>query len=360
MSSKSIKKMKSTALTAKQWSWQFLRRNPNYRDAFKVMSDLNHEQHSFLQTLIDGQVFEFDIHLKLLETFPTNIFKPKGLRGVKNEHRTLLDYLNDIDAYSKEFQREWGGISEHLQLVLLEKYRCETYAIKNWIDPKRDELTDADEQSLGFLIPKTEHSLVQLGVNEAPPTSKAELSFDALPKQFYKVGKNGQRFLNMRFMKKWQAAIVKISGNGSLAKADPTELDSDLLTNVIFDLSLPIKVQVNAIAAELEAHQRRLQDAGLITKLPSKANRDNIFSVYIVILDLNAEGLSDLEVAIKLKSLDEESYRDSQGRLLTNYFDSHAPEKVTPQEHTASIRKQLERARKLRDFGYKSLALQMD
>ena len=151
MSNKPAKKTKTRERTAKQWAWEFLRRNPNYRDAFNVMSRLTSEQCGFLQALISGQVSEFDEHLNVLETFPTNIFDAKKLKGVEPKHRTLLDYLNGIGAYSEEFKSDWGGVAEHLKLVVLEKYRLETYAIENWIDPRCVELTDADEKSFGRL-----------------------------------------------------------------------------------------------------------------------------------------------------------------------------------------------------------------
>ncbi len=346
--------------TAKQWAWQFLRRNQNYRDAFSVMSQLNSEQNCFLQALICGQVFEFDMHLKVLETLPATIFDAQNLSGLKSEHKTILDYLNAIGAYDEAFKAEWGGAAEHLHLVVSDKYRLQTYVMSRWIDPSLEELTNADEKSFGCLVPKIEHALVQLSVR----TSHAKLHSDSLevtfPRKFLRTGKNGTQFFNARLAKKWQGALQKIAGHTSLAKADPTQLDSDALADVTFDLSLPIKAQLNAVLADLEVQQSALKDAGLVAELPARSNRDNVFSTYIAALDLREKGLSDLAIAKQLRALEDETYTDAQGIKRKSYLDPKKPDRTEVQEHTSGIRKQLERARHLRDSGYRSLALQID
>lgn len=351
---------KSSTRTAKQWGWQFLRRNKNYQDAFSVMSRLNSEQNSLLQALIFGQVFEFDRHLKVLETFPVVIFDAQNLSGLKNKHKTIFDYLKDIGAYDDTFKVEWGGVAEHLHLVMLEKYRLQTYLMSRWIDPICEELNDADEQSLGCLVPKIDHALLQLDIKTAHAECISDSFQDLLPTKYLKTGKNGVHFFNVRLAKKWQAAIQKISRRESLAKADPTQLDSDVQTDVTFDLSLPIKAQLIAIENNLKIHQSALIDAGLVAELPSRSNRNNVFAIYIAILDFNEQGLSDLEIVVRLKALVDETYTDAQGLKHKSYYDPKKPDRIQVQDHTTGIRKQLERARHLRDLGYRSLVLQVD
>jgi hypothetical protein len=360
MSAIAKKKINSVERTAKQWAWMFLRRNPNYRDAFSAMSSLNPDQKRFLHALIYGQIFESDMYLGVLETFPTRIFDPKYLKGLKKKHHTLFDYLKDIGAYNPEFVREWGGISEHLQLFLLEKFRLESYAVKQWIDPERTELSDEDELNFGYLNPTIEHALIRLEINQTQTTQNLGFPECTPPKEFLTVGRNGILFFNARLAKKWQAALQKVSGDGHLAKADPTQSDSNTLADATFDLSLPIKAQIDAVKKKLDEHQKALQDAGVIEKLPSRKDRDGIFSTYIKILDLQADGMNDFEITAELKSLSDESYLDAQGKTQKSYSDPRAKDRSTAEEHAVGVRKQIQRARHLRDHGYRSLALQSD
>jgi hypothetical protein len=360
MSATAKKKISSVERTAKQWAWMFLRRNPNYREAFSVMSSLSPDQNRFLHALIYGQIFESDMYLGVLDTLPTRIFDPKYLKGLKEDHHTLLDYLKDIDAYNPEFSSDWGGISQHLQLEFLEKFRLDSYAMKHWINPERVELTEEDEVNFGYLNPTIEHALLKLEINETQTTKSLGSPEYTLPKEFLTVGNNGTLFFNVRLAKKWQAALQKVSGDGHLAKANPAQSDSNTLADVEFDLSLPIKAQIDAIKKKLVEHQKTLQGAGLVEKLPSRADRDGIYSTYIKILDLQADGMNDFEIAAELKDLSDESYRDAQGKTQKSYSDPRSADRSTAEEHTVGIRKQIQRARHLRDYGYRSLALQSD
>jgi hypothetical protein len=182
----------------------------------------------------------------------------------------------------------------------------------------------------------------------------------AVPDQLKVIGNNGLHFYNFRLAKKIQTTLAKFSGGESLAKKDPIQNDSLTLTDVTFDLSLPLRAQLQAITKALEGHQKLLLRAGLVQKLPSRSNRGNVFPDYLAILDLDEQGFTDLEIAKQLKKLNDETYTDAQGQVNKSFFDPKKPERSSPQEHTEDIRKQLERARVLRDHGYRSLALQPD
>jgi hypothetical protein len=346
--------------TAKQWAWQFLRRNKTYQEAFAVMSSLNFDQKGFLQALTDGLLFEVDSYLKIIETLPTKIFDQGLFRGANGRHPTLKSYLEDLGAYSVAFRREWGGVAEHLELILLEKYRLYSYVLKDWIDPKTEQLSNEQEQIFGYLEPPLQHALLPLQSIGSIVKMTDAFQQRALPDQLKVIGNKDLHFYNFRLARKLQTTLAKFSGRESLAKKDPTQNDSITLTDVTFDLSLPLHAQIPAITKALEDHQKLLLRAGLVQKLPSRSNRGNVFPDYLAILDLDEQGFTDLEIAKKLKKLNDETYTDAQGQVNKSFFDPKKPKRSSPQEHTEDIRKQLERARILRDHGYRSLALQPD
>jgi hypothetical protein len=351
---------RGTQPTAKQWAWQFLRRNKAYQEAFAVMSSLNFDQKGFLQALTDGLLFEVDAYLKIIETLPTKIFDQRLLKGANGRHPTLKSYLEDLGAYSVAFKREWGGVAEHLELILLEKYRLYSYVLKDWIDPKTEQLSNEQERVFGYLEPPFQHALLPLQSIDSNTQIPDAFQQRAVPDQLKVIGNNGLHFYNFRLAKKIQTTLAKFSGGESLAKKDPIQNDSLTLTDVTFDLSLPLRAQLQAISKALESHQKLLLRAGLVQKLPSRSNRGNVFPDYLAILDLDEQGFTDLEIAKQLKKLNDETYTDAQGQVNKSFFDPKKPERSSPQEHTEDIRKQLERARGLRDHGYRSLALQPD
>ncbi|MFM2275476.1 MAG: hypothetical protein RL211_1348 [Pseudomonadota bacterium] len=370
----------------RQWAWQFLRRNQGYRQAYTFLGALSDGQRDIFLKLIQNQIGLYSEIWSELGLLPVKLFDKQFLWGVKEEHETLDDFIrSEFRPFStaKKSAQYIAQEIDNLVLRVAPEYRAGSYGLFHWVDPAIESMTPEEADSIWFYSVPLESSLtrtpwlddkgfsfeksVAVGAtigNQHGAASEAvepkenrnrPVQAEMLP---LKKGINGAVFEINNFSS--PASYHPVDGQRIPIGSDPVplSLDGDTLVRATFDVGLPIEYQLETVKAYLIAHQQELQQAGFIDALPSRKGRQGVFESYIQILDLHEQGVSDLDIAIKLKNLESDIYIDAQGKKNKNFIDPKNPDWATAQEHTNVIRKQLERARYLRDYGYRSLALQ--
>lgn len=388
---KTKKKTTDAQKNNRQWAWQFLRRNLQYRKAFEYIGTLSQDQRDTLQKLIHEVLHPYSENWAQLGDLPVNLFDRKYLDNYKRENATLDDFIRDKNKpflKTKRTAQQVDAEKNGLILRIEPMFRAGYYGLYYWLDPDVDEISVAEADELWFHRVPMEASLFRSpelddrgysfeesewkGVSLAKLAGKPEedepqeerrdknqpVQHETLP---LKKGVNGAIFTMNNFAS--PSTYHFTNGNRVTIGRDPTplSLDGDSLVQVTFDVGLPIEYQLEVVKDCLVSHQKELQAGGFVDELPSRKGRQGVFESYIVILDLHAQGLSHLEIAFALKkSLQDDSYIDAQGKKQKSFADPKNPEWSTEQNHTSATRKQLARARQLRDSGYRSLALQME
>lgn len=382
----------SVEKTNRQWAWQFLRRNSVYREAYALIGSLRDDQRDVFLKLINNQLSSYSENWESLGSLPVKFFDRSNLWNEKNENKTLDEYIRDLTKPFSKKKRNADQIVEEIDslvLSVLPKFRTYQYGLLQWIDPDIKEITAQDAESIWFYHVPLEESLIRTpgfddkgfsfeksewqgvstsvfsdkknAIDSAPVDEKEKrnqpVQHETLP---LKKGVNGAVFMMNYFNSPVTVGSFDGQSTTTGLAPDPQSRQGDCLVRATFDLSLPIKYQLEAVKEALSSHQKALQAAGFVDELPSRKSREGVFASYVAILDLHEQGLSDLEIAKKLKGLKDEPYIDAQGVKRKSYNDPKNPDWSTSQEHTNGIRKQLERARHLRDEGYRSLALQSD
>ncbi len=386
---------KSTAAienTNRQWAWQFLRRNRTYRESYAFLNSLSEYQLDGFFKLIQDQFGSYSENWEQLGSLPVMLFDRTHLSHSYDRNKTLNDYVNDIIKPFLKIKKRTKEIDKFIDDLILRvtsEFRTSHYGLSQWVDPDIDEMTAEEADEIWFYTVPVEASLLRTpwfddagfsfeeskwkGISFAALASRPdEIEIETVnegtkknqPVQAevvpLKKGINGAIFM----MNNFTTCSSHHSLDGTRIPVgrdpEPLSLDGDTLVRATFDLSMPIDYQLEAVKKYLVSHQKDLKEAGFIDALPSRKSRQGVFASYIAILDLHEQGVSDLDIAVAMKNLETDNYIDAQGKILKNYIDPNKPDWVTPQEHTSAIRKQLERARQLRDKGYRSLALQLD
>ena len=378
--------------TNRQWAWQFLRRNRVYRDAFAFFASLREDQRAVFEKLVRGQLDSYAENWSQLGSLPVKLFDRNYLWNEKDENKTLDEYVKSSSKRFVKSKKNYLSIAEDVDDLILRvmpEFRADQYGLFEWIDPGIEEMTAEQADAIWFYSVPMEASLVRapwlddkdisfeksdwkgvsrevlLGIKEAVEIDsggvknkiKGPVQSEILP---LKKGINGAIFIMDNFSA--PPSFHPVDGQRIPIGRDPEplSLNGDTLVRATFDVRLPIEYQIEAVKNYLAEQQKELQEAGFIDALPSRKGRQGVFASYVAILDLHEQGVSDLDIAIKLRKLEREIYTDAQGKEHKSYVDPIRPDLATSQEHTSAIRKQLERARRLRDHGYRSLALQMD
>lgn len=375
----------------RQWAWQFLRRNQGYRQAYTFLGALSDSQRDIFFKLIQNRLGSYSEIWSELGSLPVKLFDKSSFWGLKEEHETLDDFIrSELRPFSKATKsaQHIEQKKDDLVLRVAPEFRAGSYGLFHWVDPAIESMTPEEADSIWFYSVPLEFAL-----NRSPWLDDAGFSFEKSEWQGVSLGalmgsenpvasetvqskemRNRPVQSEMLPLKKGiNGAVFEINNFSSPASyhfadgqripigrdPDPLSLDGDTLVRATFDVGLPIEYQLEAVKACLIAHQQELQQAGFIDALPSRKARQGVFESYIQILDLHEQGVSDLDIAIRLKKLENDVYIDAQGKKNKNFIDPKKPDLATAQEHTSTIRKQLERARHLRDQGYRSLALQL-
>lgn len=378
--------------TNRQWAWQFLRRNRDYREAYAFLHSLSEDQRNVFEKLTQGQLESYAENWSQLGSLPVKLFDRTYFWNPKDKNSTLDEYIKDLSkplSKSKKHTSMFLNEIDNLILRISPEYRADQYGLIQWVDPSIEEMTADAADAIWFYSVPLEASLVrapwldekgisfeksewqgvgseilkgnpkEIEVDSFSATEKTNrpVQAETLP---LKKGINGAIFIIDNFSS--PPSYHQFDGRRIPIGRDPEplSLDGDTLVRATFDVRLPIEYQIEDVKNYLAEHQKELQEAGFFEPLPERKGRKGVFSSYIAILDLHEQGVSGLDIAIKLRKLEREIYTDAQGKKRKSYVDPVRPDLATAQEHTSAIRKQLERARRLRDHGYRSLALQMD
>lgn len=378
--------------TNRQWAWQFLRRNRDYREAYEFLYSLSEEQRNVFEKLTCGQLESYAENWSQLGSLPVKLFDRRYFWSGREKNNTLDDYVKSLDKRLSEKKRHNSLIAEEIDNLILRvapEFRVDQYGLSEWVDPSIEEITadfadaiwsysvpleaslmrvpwlDGEEinfkksewQGVGWEVLTGNQKEMEVDSFSATEKNNRPVQAETLP---LKRGINGAIFMINNFYS--PSYYHQADGHRIPIGRDPEPLspDGDTLVRATFDVRLPIECQIEAVKNYLAEHQIDLQEAGFFEPLPERKGRKGIFASYIAILDLHEQGVSDLDIAINLRKLEREIYTDAQGKKRKSYVDPVRPDLATAQEHTSAIRKQLERARRLRDHGYRSLALQLD
>ncbi|HRK37283.1 MAG TPA: hypothetical protein PK347_02750 [Burkholderiaceae bacterium] len=381
-----------TEKTSRQWAWQFLRRNASYRAAYSFIHALSDIQKNVFLKLTQGQLGLYSENWPELGKLPVRLFDEDFLWGLKPETENLDDFIQDKNRPLSKATKSAPKIAIEIDDLILRvspEYRHSSYGLCHWVDPDIDDLTPEEADSIWFYAVPMEPAL-----SRAPWLDDKGLSFERsewkgvgakelmgikneVEHEVIHTKQNPNQPVQAETLplkKGINGAIFEINNFSSPPSfftsnhtripvgrdPEPMSLTGDTLVRVTFDVGLPIQYQLDAIKMQLIAHQKELQNAGFIEALPVRKGRQGVFASYIEILDLHESGMSYLDIAIRINNLECDVYIDAQGKEFRSYIDPKRPELATSQEHTSAIRKQLERARHLRNHGYRSLALQID
>lgn len=388
--------------SARQWAWEFLRRNPGYRAAWNEVSKLSPPQQKLLEEFADsgldrsGDLSEFSA-LKL--TF----FETDRLEGYGLNQLTVADYSRAVRANSSD-------VHERPVWVVANEYRLSTYGLAKWIDPAeslsrkaadavwrldvtclfglvefaddpRDEGgategaldaqlameefwaaslgnqpgsiggsadTDASENEglLGYLPDRegVEASKVVDGATESEPVAQQQIRRDARKRR--------------RPVSASRVAPLIEGSNGAffMGRSDhakqalPMPLRASEVA-IVLRSDFPLDEQLEIARKVLNRHRQRLAAAGLIGVQRERNSTREVFQRYVRILDLSASGMSAMQIACELQGIAVSAEAGSDGKLVNIYAtrDGSAPS-------TTLVRKQIDRAANLRDNGFIALA----
>jgi hypothetical protein len=117
--------------SAQQWAWEFLRRNPDYRDAFQKLTALSMQQKEHLNMY---QVEEENqkIDCKVIRSLCIHFFDTSQMIGYANTQNTVGDYRDE----TQEMRALLGESGNYLPIA--DKFKAENYSLAKWCDPEVD------------------------------------------------------------------------------------------------------------------------------------------------------------------------------------------------------------------------------
>jgi Family of unknown function (DUF6499) len=346
--------------SAQQWAWEFLRRNPDYRDAFQKLVMLSPEQFAQIGMLAAGAE-DHQLDEEVVRALDIQFFDTSVLTGYKGKHKTVGEYIDQSQGIRESLNEP------EIDLAIAMKFRLETYSLERWYAPEV-ELPVTDVANMwhhqvpiefgltpapwaeGLSFEDTNEICEQSGCPVRTPDTSINTKVD---KRRRKSPFHSSTALPL--IKGIDESIFLIADGGSF-RLNQTQ------ASVVLDLSLPIDFQLTQAKNILEQHQDALVRGGLIQKLPKQADRFGVFSEYLKILDLLEAGASHLDIATELDGLVPRTVswkRDlaSKESKPVKRMTSLSRPKAKVNELTQAVRKKIERAIHLRDHGYRALAL---
>jgi hypothetical protein len=344
-----------------QWAWEFLRRNPDYRDAFGKLSKLSLAQKAQMEMIAEGNE-ELPLDKEVIRTIDIKFFDTSVMLGYRGQQKTIGEYMDQTQSLRDAMNEP------ETKLWIAPKFKLKTYSIATWFDPSVEWPQDVADTMWGHT------TQVELGLTPAPWA--AGQSFESGNETDDHVGwpvRDSDTGIKNKVDKRRRKAPLRArSGVPVLKGTDESiylltykdvNLDLDQTQAcVVIDLNLPIDFQLNQAKEFLEEHQAALVRGGFVQKLPKQADRFGTFEEYLKILDLLEAGASHLDIATELDGLvprtvswkrDPASNESKPVKRMTSQKKPGA--KVN--ELTQSVRKKIERAIHLRDHGYRALAL---
>jgi hypothetical protein len=356
------KVLKNKAKTPQQWAWEFLRRNPEYREAFRRLTSLTPLQLEQMNKLFRG-FSASEVDMEIVLALDIEFFDKSRMFGFKDTQKTVGEYLSQ----TQELRASFGEVEVHLPIA--RKFYLETYLLDGWCDPDADLTPNETNVIWTHAIP------LNLGLIRAPSgdgikthdeicDSTGWHGFSVSEGRTAPPPKRPDRRLRKKPQYDGMFGYRKgTDGRAFVAKQESVEFEiHETQASAVFDLSLPLEIQFTRLRQVLQGHQEDLIKSGFVASIPKHADRFGAFSEYLKILDMLADGLSHLDIA-----------KITDGRLTTKtrlVHDSKANKLVKVSEVvsrsdtgtrvnklTATVRKKIERAISLRDHGYRALAL---
>lgn len=363
---KSSKNMATTSRTkktksAQQWAWEFLRRNPDYRDAFGKILTLSVEQKAQMEIISEGDE-DLPLDKEIIRTIDIQFFDTSVMLGYKVKQKTIGEYMDQT-------QRLRDAMNEpETKLWIAPKFKLKTYSIATWFDPSDEWPQDVAETMW------SNPTQVELGLTPAQWAEGQSFGGGSEIEDF--VGgsvRDAETGFKNKVDKRRRKAPLKadcgvpvVKGtDGSVYLLSYEDLKLDLGQTqacIVIDLNLPVGFQLNQAKELLEEHQEALIRGSFLQRLPKQADRFGAFEEYLKILDLLEAGASHLDIATELDGLvprtvswkrDPASNQSHPVKRMT----SRSKPDDSVNELTQAVRKKIERAIHLRDHGYRALAL---
>jgi hypothetical protein len=346
--------------SAQQWAWEFLRRNPDYRDAFWKVHALSVDQKAQLEMIAEGDD-EQPLDEKIIRTLQIEFFDTSVMTGYKEKQKTVGEYMDQT-------QRLRDVLKEpKTNLWVAPKFKLKTYSLAAWYEPTGGEWPQDVVDTMWL------HTLtVNLGLEPAPWAEDSKFRSDDEDDEY--IGwpvrdteltvKNKVDGRRRKSPLKSAAHLPLVQGTDGSVYLFPTKDITLSLERtqacLLFDLNLPISFQLNHAKEFLEEHQEALFRGGFVQSLPKQADRFGTFSEYLEILDMLDAGHTHLDIAKKLDGLTTTSEwrHDSKANKLVKVpkVVSQSKRGAPVNELTQAVRKKIERAIGLRDHGYRALA----
>ncbi len=114
--------------SSQQWAWEFLRRNPTYRDAFQKLAALPAEHRLHISMCEGGVGDKRGAVEAILRQLDVQFFDMSRMTGFNVEQRTIGDYLDQ----SQKLRERQG--EDDLWLTVAKKFRLGTYSLSEWYD----------------------------------------------------------------------------------------------------------------------------------------------------------------------------------------------------------------------------------
>lgn len=347
--------------SAQQWAWEFLRRNPDYQDAFGKLRTLSVEQKAQMEMIAEGDE-DLPLDKEVIRTIDIQFFDTSVMLGYKVEQKTIGEYMDQT-------QRLRDAMNEpETKLWIAPKFKLKTYSIAAWFDPSDEWPQDVADTMWGHT------TQVELGLTPAPwaagQSFETENEIDdsvGWPVRDSETGiKNKVDKRRRKAPRRARSGVPVVKGtDGSIYLLTHKDVNLDLDQTqacAVIDLNLPIGFQLNQVKIFLEEHQEALTRGNFVQRLPKQADRFGVFEEYLKILDLLQAGASQLDIATELDGLVERTIawkRDptsNQSKPVKRMTSRSKPDDSV-NELTQAVRKKIERAIHLRDHGYRALAL---
>lgn len=345
-------------MSAQQWAWEFLRRNPDYRDAFQKLTALSIQQKEHLnmyQVEEENQKTDF----KVFRSLCIHFFDTSQMIGYANTQNTVGDYLDE----TQEMRALLGESGNYLPIA--EKFKVEKYSLAKWCDPEVD-LNGTESAAIWRHV-----NLMSFGLKRRPTLD----NFKTTDEISDETGWQGWPYRSIevpldkvdgRMRKQTESDVLLgmyrgIDGRAFAPSGELTEFSvPETQAVAIFNLDLPIEFQLKRIKAQLQRHQEDLIKSGFVQSMPKQADRFGMYTEYLEILDLLNAGHTHLDIAIKIDGLTtiNDWKHDPKANKLVK-----VPRVVSRSKGgtkinvlTQALRKKIERAISLRDHGYRALA----
>ena len=348
-------------MTAQQWAWEFLRRNPEYRDAFQKLVALSLEQFAQIGMLAAGAE-DHQLDEEVVRALDIHFFDTSVLTGYKLKQKTVGEYIDQSQGIRDALKEP------EIDLAIAMKFRLETYSLVKWYAPEV-ELPVNDVANMWH-----HHVPFEFGLTPAPWAEGSKFNSDDEDDEYRgwsaretaSIAKNKVDKRRRKSPLRSSTSLPLVQGiDGSVYQVplmDKTLSLDRTQACVHIDLNLPISFQLNQAKEFLEAHQEALVRGGFVQKIPKQADRFGVFEEYLKILDLLEAGVSHLDIATELDGLVSRTIAwkpDPVTKIIVpvKRMTSRSKPGASINELTQAARKKIERAIHIRDHGYHALAL---